>query len=125
MYPVVKEDISGCIAEEFEEKLYADSVTVKAGKTPTVVKDVVPDGYVGCIISVAITRNTGIVVWVYVAGKPIYPEGLNAYGLSGLDFETPLLVKVGTKVTYELKLQNTTAADITVQYRFRVRLVKV
>ena len=114
------------LTEEVKEELYAGSDSIAAGTTtPSKVEDGrIPDGYDAVAVSVACTQNSSVSFWLKVRGKQHYPNGLNTAGLGGLSDETLLLVKLKEGDSWEIGFTNTGGSDVTVNWRFRIRLFK-
>jgi len=120
-------EVKNYIEEKVEEEVYAGSDVIAHGSTsPVKVADgKVRDGYEGIVVGVACTQDSDCSLFLKVAGKQNYPNGLNTAGLGGLTNETLLLVKVPEGQSWELGFTNkNTTTDKTVNWRLRVRLFK-
>jgi len=116
-------EVKNYVTGEVEEELYADSKVIPANtKDPVKVADgKIEDGYEGIAVSLACTRNANVYAFLKIAGRQVYPNGLNTAGLGGLDEETLLLVKIEEGKSWELGFNNTGTTDVTVAFRFRIR----
>jgi len=119
-------EVRNYITEEVEEELYAGSVTIPADTTTPykVEEGRIPEGHEGVAVSVACTRDSNIAFWLKIDNKQRFKNGLNAGGLGGLDEETLLLVHIPEGKRWEIGFTNTSSSDITVGYRFRMRLFR-
>jgi hypothetical protein len=122
----VSVEVKNYITEEVEERLYADTVTIPANSTAPVkaAGDSIPAGMDGVAVSVACTQNSNSSFYLKIAGKQHYPNGLNTAGLAGLTDETLLLVPMKERQEWEVGFTNKSASDITISFRFRVRLFR-
>ena len=122
------EKVRNYVTGEVVEQVYAGTDTITSGTTTAeeVVARTVPKGYEGVIVSMAVTRNTSINVYIFINGKvpPDYADGWNAGGLAGLDYETPLLIPLEEGDKWSLKFTNPGASDVDVSWRIRIRLFK-
>jgi hypothetical protein len=116
-------EVKNYVTGEVEEELYADSKVIPANtKDPVKVADgKIEDGYEGIAVSLACTQNANVCAFLKIAGKQVYPNGLNTAGLGGLSEETLLLVKIEEGKSWELGFNNTGTSDVTVAFRFRIR----
>jgi hypothetical protein len=120
-------EVKNYIAETVEEEVYADSSVIAAGSTSPVkvAEGKIRDGYEGIVVGVACTQESKCSLYLKVAGKQYYPNGLNTAGLGGLTDETLLLVKIPEGASWELGFTNSdTTNDKTVNWRLRIRLFR-
>jgi len=114
------------LTEEVIEELYAGSDAIPANTTSPkpVESGKIRDGYDAVAVSVACTQNADVAFWLKKKGKQHYPNGLNTYGLGGLSDETLLLVRLAEGDSWEIGFTNTSGSEVTVNWRFRIRLFK-
>ncbi|MCM8802836.1 MAG: hypothetical protein NC827_05970 [Candidatus Omnitrophica bacterium] len=119
-------EVKNYISEIVEEELYADSNVIPANSaTPVKVADgSIRSGNEGVVVSVACSQDVNVKFYLNINGKEYYPNGLNTAGLGGLTEETLLLVKIPEKGSWKIGFTNKSASDITVNWRFRIRLFK-
>jgi hypothetical protein len=119
-------EVRNYILEQVEEELYSDTDTIPANtRSPLKVCDgKIRDGYDAVAISVACTQNSDVYLYLKIAGKQVYPNGLNTAGLAGLSEETLLLVKIPEGNSWEIGFANIGASDASVSWRFRLRLFR-
>ena len=122
-------EVKNYITEIVEEELYAGSNTIAAGTTsPEAVESgKIRDGYDAVAVSVAVTRDANCSFWLKINGKQHYPNGLNCSGLGAgqyLNNEVLLGVPLKEGDSWEIGFTNTSAADVTIAWRFRIRLFK-
>jgi len=109
-----------------DEYVDASTTTISANTTTPqkVAEGRVPDGYNGVIVSVAVTRNTNVSLWLKIAGKQVYPNGLNTYAFRANMDEVFLGEDIYEGESWELGFTNTSDADVDVSWLIRVRYFK-
>ena len=131
---LIKSIMSGEYAlQDVEEILYADNEA-----TSTTLADVqdgtVPDGHEGMVVSIAISSDDTVLVYIKRDGKQFYENGLNCGGLGsiaeakgtdveGVDKEVFLGVRLKEKGKWALGLKSTSGTP-TVSWRLRIRHFK-
>ena len=126
MSVAAKIEVRNYIAQAVEEELHAGSTIVPANTTTPLklAEGKLPTGCEGVAVGVAVTQNAVSAFFLKIAEKQHYANGLNTAGLGGLTEETLLLVKIPQGKSWEIGLTNTSGANITQAWRFRVRLFK-
>ena len=131
---LIKSIMSGdYVHQEVEENLYADNEGTTTDLA-TVQEGTVPDGHEGMIVSIAISSDDTVIVYIKRDGKQFYENGLNCGGLGsiaeakgtdveGVDKEVFLGVRLKEKGKWELGLKATSGTP-TVSWRLRVRHFK-
>ena len=111
---------------EVDEYVDASTTTIAANTTSPdkVAEGKCPDGYNGVIVSVAATRNTNVNLYLKIAGKQIYPNGLNTYALKENMDEVFLGEDIYEGESWELGFTNTSGGNIDVSWLIRVRYFK-
>jgi len=124
---ITKERLQKYIDGEIVEEVYADTDTIGAGTTEPkkVVGGTIRSGYDAVIMGIAATQNDDVKAWIKIAEKQHYPDGLGTYGLGGVtNEETPLLIPVKERQSWELGFTNAGGADADIRWRIRIRLIK-
>jgi len=130
---LIKSIMSGDYKDaDVEEHLYADKDTLSTDIT-TVEESTVPDGYEGMIVSVAVSADKTVILYIDRDGKQFYENGLNCMGLSGIlfagvdnegvDKEVFLGVRIKEKGKWKLAFKSTVGTP-TIAWRLRVRHFK-
>ena len=121
--------------QEVEDKLYADQ-DVTGTDITTVEEGTIPDGHVGMIVSVAVSKETNQRITLYIErdGKQYYENGLRCAGLSkilntgdavdsGVDGEVFLGIRLKEKGKWKLGFK-ASGGTPSVNWRLRVRHFK-
>ena len=118
---------------DVEEHVYADNEATVLDTVTTVEESTVPDGYEGMIVSIAVSSNDKVVMYLDRDGKQYYENGLNCGGLSsigeeesevyGVDKEVFLGVRIKEKGKWKLQFKSTLLTP-TISWRLRVRHFK-
>jgi len=116
-----------------EEHLYADNEATVLDVVTTVEEGTVPDGYEGMIVSIAVSSNDAVIMYLNRDGKQYYDNGLNLGGLSsiaeeednvfGVDKEVFLGVRIKEKGKWALQFKSILLTP-TISWRLRVRHFK-
>ena len=120
--------------QDVEEKLYTDNEATSTTLTK-VEEDTVPEGHEGMIVSIAVSSDDTVLVYIKRDGKQYYENGLNCGALSsipeakgtdleGVGKEVFLGVRLKEKGKWELGLKSTSGTP-TISWRLRVRHFKV
>ena len=124
--------IDRVINKEIEEKLYADNdqVTTSYAK---VQEGTIPDGYIGVIVSLAVSSDDSVLAYIERDEKQYYENGLNCGGMShvpetgtdqfGVGDEIPLLIRIKERGKWALGFRSTSGTPV-VSWRLRVRHIK-
>jgi len=109
-----------------EEELYASSSTIPLNTTAPLAVEYgkIRDGYDAVVVGIAATQSVSCSVFLKVNEKQYYSNGLNTAGLPSNLEETELLVHLEPGDTWELGITNTSGGNITINWRFRIRLFR-
>ena len=125
---VEKELLKEILSQDVEEEVYAGTATTSTSYAK-VANGVIPDGYEGIVMGIAVSFDETIDAFLKKKGKQVYDDGLRCAALTnvaqsaGVGDEVPLLVKLGTKDEWEFGFK-ATAGTPKVNWRIRVRHFK-
>ena len=115
---------------EVEELLYADNEATVLDVVTTVEEGTVPDGHEGMIVSIAVSSEDVVSMYLQRDGKQYYENGLNLGGLShvpetgtdqyGVGDEVFLGVRIKEKGKWALQFVSS-AGTPDISWRLRVR----
>ncbi len=118
---------------DVEEQLYADNEATVLDVVTTVEEGTVPSGYEGMIVSIAVSSEDAVVMYLSRDDKQYYDNGLNCGGLShvpetgtdqyGVGDEVFLGIRLKEKGKWKLQFKST-AGTPTIGWRLRVRHFK-
>jgi len=118
---------------DIEEKLYADNEATVLDVVSTVEEGTVPDGYEGMIVSIAVSSNDKVIMYLDRDGKQYYDNGLNCGALSNIGEEESEVYGVGSEVFLGVRIKEkgkwklqfkSTLLTPTISWRLRVRHFK-
>ncbi len=119
---------------DVEEKLYADNEATVLDVVTTVEESTVPDGHEGMIVSIAVSSEDAVIMYLNRDGKQYYENGLNLGGLSyvpetgtdqyGVGDEVFLGIRIKEKGKWQLQFKST-AGTPDISWRLRVRHFKI
>ena len=132
---LIKRIMSGDYKDpDVEEHLYADNETTVLDTVTTVEEDTVPSGYEGMVVSIAVSSQDRVIMYLNRDNKQYYENGLNCGGLSsigeeesevyGVDKEVFLGIRIKEKGKWELQFKSTSGTP-TISWRLRVRHFKI
>lgn len=118
---------------DVEEKLYADNEATVLNEVTTVEEGTVPDGHEGMIVSIAVSSNDKVIMYLNRDGKQYYENGLNCGALSSIGEEEAEVYGVGKEVFLGVRIKEkgkwklqfkSTLLTPTISWRLRVRHFK-
>ena len=118
---------------DVEEHVYADNEATVLDVVTMVEEGTVPDGHEGMIVSIAVSSNDNVVMYLSRDGKQYYENGLNCGGLSNIGEEESEVYGVGNEVFLGVRIKEkgkwqlqfkSTLLTPTISWRLRVRHFK-